>query len=73
VLNQLLENGEKPEWILSGLRYAWGKNIATPLEKKRRLKFLLDCDMDIKTGKLKPVFVLEKLIIKLCAPVKPLG
>lgn len=64
VLNQLLENGEKPERILGGLRYA-GENDA------RRIKALLDCDIDIKTGRLKAPFALEKLVIRLCSFGKP--
>jgi len=66
VLNQLLARGEKPERILGGLRYSWQKNITNPLELKRRIKLLLNCDLDIKNGKLKPNFALEKLIVKLC-------
>jgi len=65
-LNQLLSNGEKPEWILGGLRYATERDIVQPLEKRKRLRFLLACDTDIKTGKLKPAFALEKLVISLC-------
>jgi len=71
LLNQLLSDGEKPERILGGLRYAWERGIANPVETKRRLKLLLVCDIDIKTGRLKPVFALEKLIIGLCAAGKP--
>lgn len=66
ILNQLLENGERPERILGGLRYSWERNAMSPIEKKRRLKLLLDCDSDIKTGRLKPDFALEKFIVHLC-------
>lgn len=72
-LNQLLNNGEKPEWILGGLRYVTEKDVVHPLEKKKRLKLLLSCDIDIKTGKLKPVFALEKLVVSLCGFTQPLG
>lgn len=72
ILNQLLEDGLRPEMILGGLRYAWERDSVYPLERKRRLKLLLNCDIEIKTGKLKPVFALEKLVISLCGPVKPL-
>ncbi len=65
-LNQLLNNGDKPEWILGGLRYATERDIVHPLEKRKRLKLLLSCDIDIKTGRLKPAFALEKLIVSLC-------
>ena len=66
ILHQLLRNGEKPERILGGLRYAWVKNSSGPQEMKKRLTVLLNCDIDIKTGRLKPEFALEKLVIRLC-------
>jgi DNA polymerase III delta subunit len=70
VLNQILKDGERPERILGGLRYAWERGIAHPVEMKKRLKLLLNCDLEIKTGKLKPVFALEKLVISLCGFVQ---
>jgi len=66
VLDQLLKNGERPERILGGLRYIWERDSASPLKIRRKLKLLLNCDIDIKRGRLKPVFALEKLIISLC-------
>lgn len=66
-LNKLLESGERPERILGGLRFAWEKQAGGISGIKKRLKLLLDCDIDIKTGKLKPEFALEKLIVSLCA------
>lgn len=66
VLNQLIKNGERPERILGGLRYTWERDNLPRLEMRRRLRLLLNCDIDIKTGKLKPVFALERLIINLC-------
>jgi DNA polymerase III delta subunit len=66
ILSGLLKDGERPERILGGLRYAWEKNAAHPLEKRKKLKCLLICDIDIKTGKLKPLFALEKLVVSLC-------
>lgn len=69
VLNQLLKYGERPERILGGLRYSLARDTASPLEMKRRLRFLLNCDIDIKTGRLKPVFALERLVINLCGLV----
>jgi DNA polymerase III delta subunit len=73
ILRQLLQNGEKPERILGGLRYSCEKDIVNPLERRRRLKFLLDCDIDIKTGMLKADFALEKLVVKLCCLSEPSG
>jgi len=68
VLNQLLKNGEKPERILGGLRYTYEKDTPRPFASiKRRLKLLLNCDLDIKMGRLKPEFALERLVVKLCA------
>ncbi|MFH1413682.1 MAG: hypothetical protein ABIG56_02425 [Candidatus Omnitrophota bacterium] len=67
VLGRILKNGERPERILGGLRYAWERGVATPAESKRRLSLLLGCDKEIKTGRLKPVFALEKLVVSLCS------
>ncbi len=68
ILQQLLKNGERPERILGGLRSSWMRNNSNPAELKKKLKLLLTCDLDIKTGRLKPAFALERLIIKLCGP-----
>jgi len=73
VLNQLLKNGERPERILGGLRYAWEKDALPAAVSRNRLKLLIRCDMEIKTGRLKPVFALEKLVISLSAATKPFG
>ncbi len=66
LLSQLLKNGERPERILGGLRYAYQRNIHDRPDKRRRLKLILDCDLDIKAGRLKPSFALEKLVVNLC-------
>ncbi|MCX5669665.1 MAG: hypothetical protein NTX89_06125 [Candidatus Omnitrophica bacterium] len=66
LLNQLLKNGEAPERILGGLRYAWEKQDITSLSARRKLKLLLGADLEIKTGRLKPAFALEKLVVSLC-------
>ncbi|MFA5144738.1 MAG: hypothetical protein WC723_01840 [Candidatus Omnitrophota bacterium] len=70
VLDQLLKAGERPERILGGLRYAWERDTASALTMKRKLRLLLNCDIDIKTGKLKPVFALERLVINLCGAAR---
>jgi len=70
LLNQLLENGEAPERILGSLRYAWERQNIQSQEAKKKLKMLLSCDIEIKTGRLKPAFALEKLIINLCGFVQ---
>ena len=70
LLSQLLRNGEAPERILGGLRYAWEKQGIQGQEARRKLKLLLGCDVEIKTGKLKPAFALEKLVVGLCGFVQ---
>lgn len=66
ILNQLLENGEAPERILGGLRYAWEKQGQGGSDARKKLKLLLNCDIEIKTSRLKPAFALEKLVVSLC-------
>ncbi len=67
ILSQLIKDGERPERILGGLRYSLENNMKNVIGLRRRIKLLLNCDIEIKTGKLKPVFALEKLVINLCA------
>lgn len=71
LLNQLIKDGERPERILGGLRYSLERSTPATLELKRRLRLLLNCDIDIKTGRLKPVFALERLLIQLCSLIPP--
>ncbi|MDD5155114.1 MAG: hypothetical protein PHF11_01345 [Candidatus Omnitrophica bacterium] len=71
ILRQLLEQGERPERILGGLRYAWENRPSEALDRRKKLRFLLLCDIDIKTGRLRPDFALEKLIINLCCLRNP--
>lgn len=66
LLHQLLENGEKPERLLGGLRHSWERSASGTLQIRKGLRLLLNCDMDIKTGRLKPEVALERLIINLC-------
>ncbi len=66
ILQELLADGAKPEAIMGALRYGWEKSSLSVIEKKRRFKSLLNCDVDIKTGRLKPAFALERLIVSLC-------
>lgn len=66
ILHQLLSEGEKPERILGGLRYRWERGVGlSAQERMRRMQLLLSCDIDIKRGRLKPEFSLEKLLIGL--------
>ncbi|MDI6605688.1 MAG: hypothetical protein QME65_00870 [Candidatus Omnitrophota bacterium] len=71
ILNQLLKKGERPERILGGLRYAWERNAGSASEMQKRLKLLVNCDLEIKTGRLKAPFALEKLVVCLCSLLKP--
>ena len=73
VLNQLLRNGEKPERILGGLRYSWENSSADTFQIRKKLTLLLGCDIDIKTGRLKSDFALERLVVNLCCLAKPSG
>jgi DNA polymerase III delta subunit len=67
VLNHLFSEGERPERILGGLRFVFEKEGFRAQESRKKLKLLLACDYDIKTGKLKPVFALERLVVSLCS------
>ncbi|MBU1998058.1 MAG: hypothetical protein ABIG46_05495 [Candidatus Omnitrophota bacterium] len=73
VLHQLLAQGERAEWILGALRSNWERLIDNPQELKRKIAYLLKCDLAIKRGRLKPSFALEKLIISLCGFRQALG
>ncbi|MBL7081143.1 MAG: hypothetical protein ISS44_01045 [Candidatus Omnitrophica bacterium] len=65
LLHQLLLRGERPEKILGALRYQLHQEGLNFHEKKKKLIPLLNCDIDIKTGRLKPQFALERLFIRL--------
>ena len=66
LLRQLLLEGERPERILGALRYQINQENLNNRDKKKRISFLLHCDIDIKTGRLKPEFALERLFVRLC-------
>lgn len=75
VLHELLKNSDERKLaplILGALRVNFEREISDSLELRRRLKLLLTCDLEIKTGKLKLSFALEKLIIALCGLRKTL-
>ncbi len=71
VLSRLLSQGERPERILGGLRFAFEKEGFGWPQARKRLKLLLACDIDMKSGRLKPDFALEKLVVSLCGLGKP--
>ncbi|MFH1338303.1 MAG: hypothetical protein ABIH40_00425 [Candidatus Omnitrophota bacterium] len=66
LLRQLLLKGERPEKILGAIRYQLNQERLGSEEKKKKLSFLLNCDIDIKTGRLKPDLALERLFLRLC-------
>ncbi|MGD9015659.1 MAG: hypothetical protein PVI33_06525 [Candidatus Omnitrophota bacterium] len=66
LLHQLILQGERPEKIIGALRYQLHKQGLNFPEKKKKLGLLLNCDIDIKTGRLKPKLALERLLIRLC-------
>ena len=74
MLIDLFRNGEKPERILGALRYQFVKSdfsFTAPdsvklKEKKEKVSLLLETDLNLKTGKVKPEFALEALVVKLC-------
>lgn len=68
ILNRLFRQGERPEKILGGLRACLLRNITDLSEVRKRIKLLLQCDIDIKTSRLKPGFALERLVVSLCEP-----
>jgi len=71
ILSHLLLSGEKPQKILGVLIWQW-KKIQPGLSKsefKAGLQMLLDADLNIKRGRLKPDFALELLVAKLSLPV----
>lgn len=71
ILNGLLRAGEKPERILGGLRASWERNTKSQHALKKRMQALLQSDIEIKTGKLKPSIALEKMVVSLCALTEP--
>lgn len=64
ILNELLGRGEKPEMILGGIRHSLLRGDS---RRKKISLLLLESDLSIKTGGLKPSFALEKLVVRLCA------
>jgi len=74
LLVDLFRNGEKPEMILGALRHRFVKsdyfsaaqNSLKLKEKKEKVGLLMEADLNLKTGKVKPEFALEILVVKLC-------
>lgn len=66
LLHQLLKTGQKPEFILGGLRSGLSRNTADIAYVRKLNKLLLECDMAIKASTLKPSFALERLVVSLC-------
>jgi len=66
LLHQLLKEGEKPERILGGLRHALLRNAGGVRRVKAVSRLLLDCDLALKTSRVRPDFALEKAVVELC-------
>lgn len=66
ILRELILKGEKPERIVGALRYNIMKDSSSRQSRQENLRLLLKAEIEIKTGKLKPVLSLEKLIVKMC-------
>ena len=74
LLVDLFRNGEKPEMILGALRHRFVKSDYFSAaqdslklkEKKEKVGLLMEADLNLKTGKVKPEFALEILVVKLC-------
>jgi len=67
ILSQLLISGEKPQKIMGVLLWQW-KKVQPHLSKKEfrnGLDMLLEADLAIKKGRLKPDFAMELLVAKL--------
>jgi DNA polymerase III delta subunit len=71
ILSRLLFAGEKPHKILGVLIWQWKKlEAGLPKDEFRQgLKMLLETDLNIKRGRMKPDFALELLVAKLSLPV----
>jgi DNA polymerase III delta subunit len=66
ILSDLLKQGERPERILGALRSQLTR-CAGAKERLRRIALLLEADLNVKTGRLKPAqLALEALVVKLC-------
>jgi DNA polymerase III delta subunit len=66
LLHALLDEGEKPERIMGGLRSSWLRYCPDQAAVRKRIKVLLQTDLEIKTGRIKPVFALERMVVRLC-------
>mgnify|MGYP001557809900 FL=1 len=66
ILADLFANGERPERILGALRYQFVRPGVRPEESRDKIRLLLETDNNLKTGRIKPVFALEALVVRLC-------
>ncbi len=66
LLSRLLQKGEKPELIVGGVRAALSRELAGA-RLTQALRLLLRCDVEIKTGKIRADFALERLMVRLCS------
>ena len=66
ILVDLFKAGEKPERILGALRYQLISRGLNPQDRIKKINLLLETDVNLKTGKLRPEFALEALVVRLC-------
>ena len=71
MLKKLLDNAEPAQKILGGLRYVFENRGDSVQDSRRKLQLLLACDVEVKTGKLKPEMALEKLVVLLSCLRQP--
>lgn len=70
LLHRLLSDGHRPETILGGLRSSLENYIFSPVLWSKAARYLLLCDIELKTTGLRPRefgerFALEKLLVRL--------
>jgi len=68
ILAKLILKGEKPHRLLGALTWKWNKirRSLTYEDFNRGLQLFLETDINIKSGRSKPNFALELLVVKLC-------
>lgn len=66
IQRRLLLEGERPERILGALRFLVNRERMDERQRLKKLALMLSCDVDIKSGRLRPEYALERLLVRLC-------
>ena len=66
ILADLFKAGEKAERILGALRYQLIQRGLNQEDRIKKINLLLEADVNLKTGKVKPKFALDVLVVRLC-------